>query len=260
MTATTGHDEHAGASGTERSNEVKEIKVESDRQQQRKHEDSDSNNDVLHQLADLLTRRDQHSLPSLEPEVFNGDVCDFHAWLKSFESYIEQRTPSPIERLHFLGRYTSGEAKAIIQGLLSLRSPGAYSKAKEKLVERYGNEFILAKAYREKIKNWPPVKPGDGKSLQKLADYLENCDTAMKTVPLLASLDDPLENAKIVSKLPRYMSDRWKRKVDEWIYGGTGRGYPPFAEFVQFIRKDASVACSPIDRFEARPNQEKNSQ
>ena len=255
--------EPVGASEADKPGEVKKTEVESVKQQCNINKDADSNSDALHRLADLLTIRDRRSLPTLEPEVYTGDVCGFHAWLKSFESFIEQRTTSPVERLHFLGRYTSGEAKATIQGLLSLRSPEAYLRAKEKLVERYGNEFILAKAYREKIKNWPTVKPGDGKALQKLADYLENCITAMKTVPSLANLDDPLENAKIVTKLPRYISDRWKRKVDEWLYEGAHRGYPPFEEFVKFIRKEARVACSPIDLFsdrEIRQTQDRNGQ
>ena len=65
--------------------------------------------DVLHRLADMLAEQHNRSkLPTLEPNVFRGKVEEFPMWLKAFETYIEHQTKSPIERLHFLGKYTSG--------------------------------------------------------------------------------------------------------------------------------------------------------
>ena len=91
-------------------------------------------------------------LPVLEPEVFHGNIREYPIWLKAFESYIEGNTDSHIERLHFLGRYTTGEARQAIVGFLQLRTENAYEMAKEKLHSRYGNEFIMVSAYRERIK------------------------------------------------------------------------------------------------------------
>ena len=62
--------------------------------------------ELLSGLSHLISEQTKRiSLPALEPEVFNGDVERFHLWMKSFESYIETRTSSSTERLHYLSRY-----------------------------------------------------------------------------------------------------------------------------------------------------------
>ena len=83
--------------------------------------------EVLTNLSRLMTEQTKRNqLPVLEPEVFTGDIEEFSAWLTSFECYIEARTQSPMERLHYLSVYTGGEAHKAIQGLLLPRSDNAY--------------------------------------------------------------------------------------------------------------------------------------
>ena len=132
-----------------------------------------SSNELLSGLANLLSEQGKrNTLPALEPDVFRGDVEGFHLWIKSFESYIETRTSAPTERLHFLSRYTSGEARSLIQGYLHLNSENAYHEAKTKLQERYGNAFVTAQTYKRRLRGWPKILPGDGKGLQRFTDYL----------------------------------------------------------------------------------------
>ena len=84
--------------------------------------EQDQSMDVIQGLVNLLHHEVKQShLPVLEPDVFYGDVAKFELWLKSFETYIEAKTSSPIERLHYLGKYTGGEAKAAILGFIQLR-------------------------------------------------------------------------------------------------------------------------------------------
>ena len=207
---------------------------------------------VLHRLADVLA--EQHmtaKLPVLEPSVYRGNVEEFPMWLKAFETYIEHRTTSPIERLHFLGRYTAGEAKTAILGLLHLRTEEAYQQAKSRLRDRFGNDFIVSNAYRMKIRSWPAIRSEDGRALRDFADFLEHCQaTAASSPQHLGILDDYLEIQMMVKKLPKYLVDRWKREVDKWLYNregeATGR-HPPFAEFVRFVRVEARIACGPVD-------------
>ena len=87
---------------------------------------------VLTQLVDLLRKRNNHdSLPRPEPEVFDGNVLRYPTWIKSFETFIERKTSDPSERLFYLGRFTSGEAKEAVSGLLPLNTEQAYTKAKK---------------------------------------------------------------------------------------------------------------------------------
>ena len=129
-------------------------------------------------------------LPVLEPDIFCGTVSEFPLWLKSFEAYIEQNTDSCIERLHYLGKYTGGQARKAILGFLTLRSGDAYEKAKCTLVDRYGNEFSMASAYRERIRSWPVIRNGDAKGLQEFVDFLSHCQSAISECHSLYVLDD----------------------------------------------------------------------
>jgi hypothetical protein len=54
-------------------------------------------------------------------------------WVKAFETLIEGRAINPAERLHFLGKYVSGEAKKVVNGFMLL--DGIYMKAKEMLAK-----------------------------------------------------------------------------------------------------------------------------
>jgi len=206
-----------------------------------------TNTDPLTRLADLLSQRQERDqLPRPEPDVFDGNLLRFPLWMKSFETLVESRTYQPSERLYYLGKYTSGEAKEAVSGLLPLSGNDAYLEAKKLLQERYGNPFLVSDAYRKKINDWPRIPANDGPSLRKLADFLEHCKSAMKEIKYLAILDDPEENQKILRKLPNYLVTRWGRTVDQWLTKDDEGGYPPFSEFCHFLKTEARIACNPV--------------
>ena len=217
--------------------------------------------DLMQRLADLLAQRqDRDSLPRPEPEVFNGNPLCYPHWIKSFEALIERKTKDPSERLYYLSKYTKGEAKEAVSGLLSLDSVNAYNKAKRILASRFGNHFIVADAFRKRINDWPKIQPNDGPGLRKFSDFLEHCNTAMTTIHYLNVLNDPDENQKIIKKLPTNIVARWSRVVDEWIAEVEPEEYstpqltkkqlkaeyPPFSEFCKFMSKEARIACNPV--------------
>ena len=79
--------------------------------------------DPLTRLADILSqRRLQDSLPLPEPEIFSGDLLHYTVWLKSFQTIIEGQTEKVSQRLYYLGKYTTGEPKEAISGLLLLET------------------------------------------------------------------------------------------------------------------------------------------
>ena len=129
--------------------------------------------------------------------MFKGNPLEYPIWIKSFETFIERKTKDPSERLYYLGRYTAGEAKEAVSGLLTLDNGDAYQKAKKILTSRFGNQFMVADAFRKKINDWPKIVPNDGQGLRKFSDFLEHCNTAMNTIHYLNVLNDPDENQKI---------------------------------------------------------------
>ncbi|KAK3728019.1 hypothetical protein QZH41_000113 [Actinostola sp. cb2023] len=149
---------------------------------------------------------------------------------------------------------TTCEAKEAISGFLSLDTTEAYAEAKKRLLNRFGNPFLVTEAYRKKISQWPKIPPNDGIALRKYSDFLSHCQTAMKKIKYLKALDDPNENQSMVSKLPRNLIHRWGRIVDKWISdqnegasaSADDMGYPPFSEFCAFLASEARIACNPV--------------
>jgi hypothetical protein len=212
-------------------------------------------------LADIIVRKGE-GLPKKEPPIFKGNSFDYPVWMNTFKVLVEERYPEVSDRIYYLGRYTDGPAKEAIRGLLALNSESSYLKARMILEDRYGDKLKLAQSFREKINRWPTIKPGDGKSLRDFADFLSQCETAMKTLTNLSVLDDASEHQKILAKLPRFIQNKWLIQVDNWIYGyeecdeNSGFSvprrdtYPPFKSLCQFIAKQARIACNPLSLAE----------
>ena len=85
----------------------------------------------------------------------------------------------------------------------------------------------------------------------------------MDKINLLNVLNDAEENRKMLSKLPKYIVNRWGRVVDRWIgedvnkrsddedevgmpQATKGGNYPSFKEFARFLKKEARIACNPV--------------
>ena len=169
-------------------------------------------------LADLMTQcHARKLLPLPEPETFSRELLHYPTWKKSFNTIVERRTDSSSQRLYYLGRYTKGEGKESISGLFALDSEDAYLEARKILSDRFGNPYLVANAYKKKIKEWPDVPPNDGISLRKFSDLLVHCQAAITEIHYLQALNDPEENQKLVCKLPRNICDRWGREVDQWL-------------------------------------------
>ena len=130
---------------------------------------------------------------------------------------MEGQTKNALQRLYYLGKYTSGEAKEAISGYLTSDSEEAFADAKAVLRSRYGNPFLVSNAYRQKINDWPKIQPSDGVSLRKFSDFLNQTLSAMRSVSFLSVLNDPDENQRMVRKLPSYLVNRWGREVDLWL-------------------------------------------
>lgn len=183
-------------------------------------------------------------LPTPEPAVFNGDPLAYPSWKVSFQTLIESRQIPQSERIHYLKRYVSGPVKDVIDGFLLLPTDEAFVEAKKVLDKRYGDPFIVANAFRDRLEKWPKVSVRDGKGLQKFGDFLNQCQLAMQSNGGLSVLNDDRENRKLLLKLPDWLVPRWGRLVAKWKNEhGT---FPPFKKFAEFVVEEATLACDPI--------------
>ena len=91
--------------------------------------------DTFRKVNERMQRQDTLSLP--DPEISSGDLLDYPVWLKSFETIIEGQTEEASHRLYYLGKYTRGEPKEAISGLLLLVTEDAYKQARRILSDRF---------------------------------------------------------------------------------------------------------------------------
>ena len=202
-------------------------------------------------IVDLFTANQKKaSLPVKEPEVFSGDLLTYPMWKASFKALIEQKTSDPHEKLYYLNKYTSGEAKAAIHTLISIGTQDAYDKAQKILTDRYGNKFLVANAYRSKLEKWPKIALNDGSGLRKFYDFLEQCKSAMTSISYLTYLNDPKENTLLLQKLPTQIAERWNTITTKRINEHEGE-FPSFEEFTNFIGIEAKKACNPTSSYTA---------
>ena len=146
-------------------------------------------------------------LPQIEPETFSGcDPLKFPVFKMAFDPLVSHKAMSDSDKLNLLNRYLDSETKAALQGYLMLPPSEAYSSAYTLLLERYGDNFKIANAFKDRLKLWPRVRGTDILGLRNFVDYLKQCKAAKRSFHTLKTLDDESENAILTRKLPPWLS------------------------------------------------------
>lgn len=179
-----------------------------------------------------------------EPTTFTGDPLKFIDWKMSFMALIDRKPIPACEKMLYLKNYLAGEARKAVEGFFYRNSEDAYQGAWTVLQERYGNQFIVQKAFRDKLVRWPKIGGNDPLALREFADFLKGCVEAMPHVKGLAILNDCEENHKLLKKVPDWIVHRWSRIVVEEL--DASGDYPSFVRFTEFMQKEARIACNPI--------------
>ncbi|XP_067251700.1 uncharacterized protein [Chanodichthys erythropterus] len=130
-------------------------------------------------------------LPAPEPFTFTGDPLKF----------TETNYTTPAQRLFYLKRYISGDALSVLEGTFYRIDEDAYTQAWDALIKRYGHPFVVERAFRAKLSNWPKIRPKGSLKLSEFSDFLISCKNSMPHVVGLEVLDDCEENQKLLQFL-----------------------------------------------------------
>jgi hypothetical protein len=76
--------------------------------------------------------------------------------------------------IHYLKRYIDGPVKEVVESYFLLSSGNSYDEGRSLLDKRYGDPYILANAFREKLEKWPTIAARDGHGLRCFADILRH--------------------------------------------------------------------------------------
>lgn len=210
---------------------------------------SSSNQSTVELIKVLADALNNNRIPVPEPSIFSGDPLKYSDWKLSFKTLIDQKNIQDKEKIYYLRKYVSGQAKNALDGYFLLGTESAYAAAWEILEERYGNPFTVAKAYRDKLQAWAKIGPKDSTELREFVDFLRSCEAAMVHVKALEILNDCNENRRILAKLPDWLTARWNRRVME-MEEQSGQ-FPSFSQFMKFLIREAKIACNPVTSLQA---------
>ena len=151
----------------------------------------DISGDALRELVKSLAEQVSLSrLPPSEPRMFYGDPMRYPSWKIAFQTLIEHRRILAGQRLHYLKKYIGGQVKDTVESYFLLPPEDASEEAKGLLEEQYGNQFVIADAFRDKLENWQRINPRDGTALQRYTDFLRQSNTVIKSIGSLRVLND----------------------------------------------------------------------
>ena len=204
----------------------------------------DSGSRIAKLLADSLSTS---KLPSPEPPVFSGDPLAYRDWKIAYDSLIDKKPLSSTEKMFYLKQYSSGSAREAIAGFFDFDSVDSYQNCLDLLNSRFGSDYIVTEAMRDKLEQWTPVKQNDHVGLRAFSDYLRACLAAMTAIDDLKILNDTRENRKLQTKLPPRLRDRWA-KIAFDTRDETGR-FPTFENFVRFVERQSDIANDPMTSF-----------
>ncbi|XP_030580442.1 uncharacterized protein LOC115776806 [Archocentrus centrarchus] len=196
-------------------------------------------------------------LPMPEPTVFSGEPIHFIEWKTSFMSLIDQKGISTADKLYYLKKYVTGPARKCLEGTFFRNDEEAYQDAWKKLNQRYGQAFVIQRAFREKLSNWPKLQSKDPEGLRNFADFVNACLLAMPHVKGLEILNDCEENQKLTQKLPDWAAARWNRHVTKALM--EGKEFPSLSDFAAFLLLEAEIACNPVTSISALHSSESRS-
>lgn len=134
-------------------------------------------------------------LPIPEPTTFTVDPIKFIDLKITFTVLIDHKSISASEMF-----YLAGEARKAVEGFFYRNSEDAYQGAWKVLEERYGNSFIVQRAFRERLMKWPKIGTNDPLSLREFTGFLQGCVEAVPHVKGLDILNDCEENYKLLKK------------------------------------------------------------
>ena len=193
-------------------------------------------------IGAICKQLERNRLPAIEPDIFDGNIMEYYGWKYSFEALIENDCCNNMEKLYYLKKYTSGEAKQAISAFMIFKNEESHNKAINRLDKRFGDKHILGQDYMKKLDEWPPIPLNDGHALMELVDFLNCIKVAKKTEIVLEMETIALDVHEgiaehILPKLSQSLINSWIDKMvglrctDDDEHGGSI--FPPFCEFLE---------------------------
>ena len=119
-----------------------------------------------------------------------------------------------------------------------------YARARQLLNDRFGNEYVVAEAWVDKVISGDPMKASCGHYIQQLADDVRGCYETLKAMGRLGDVDSRVWIVKIEERLPPYMQSRWRTYAIDVL--DRSHKYPGIAKLSTFRDRLAREQNDPV--------------
>ena len=175
-------------------------------------------------------------LPKTEIFTFDGNPLNYHLFMKTIENSVEKFTEDGDIRLQLLIQHCTGKAREAIKSCGMFNGMQGYEKAKELLKKRFGEKYLVSKAWIDKLSYGPPIRLKDSEALNDLADDLENCEISLKVSGRLDQVNNEDRIVQILQRVSPYLHSPWLKTVQEIRVCGRD---PTFTDLKKLIRTAA---------------------
>ena len=212
---------------------------------------------TLSQFASAIQA--SHNTPRPEISPFSGNPQDYKRFICSFESGVEAHVRDASSRLTYLIQFCTGEARSLIEDFVSSDGQDGYRQAREALRSRYGQPYLIARAYVDRLTKGPEIKSHDVKALNDLAIDMQKCKQNMPEMGPSSDINSSGTLRAIVNRLPKYLRTKWTEVA--FSINEAGRE-PNFLDLAKFVDERSRVASSmyAVDAHKEERNRPKTQQ
>ena len=146
--------------------------------------------------------------PKVDLPTFRGDPMQYHIFMRTFDYIVERVISDPSSKLARLVQLCTGEAARVIRGCTLMCPERGYVRARQLLKDRYGDEFVNAELYGQRLLN-----TGTRMSLREFADELRAGYESLNALDALDELQTQGSLSEIVKKLPAHLQSKWRYVV-----------------------------------------------
>ena len=212
-----------------------------------KRPDNHMDSNQMSDMTKFLLRKD---LLFSRLTTFSDKAESLHAWKASFKGIKEDLQVSEAEQIDLLVKWLGTESSP---HAVSIRSSNAGNPERglqrlwERLDECYSSPEMAEASLKAKLANFPKMSNKDTKRLYELSDILSEIESYKedkKFQCLLGYFDSSSGIRPIVAKLPYALQEKWSSRASSYTER-YGVAYPPFVEFVSFIRQISKTKNHP---------------
>ena len=192
----------------------------------------------------------QLELPRAELTLSFGDVTGYWRFIKQFEFYVEDRTADPGQRLLYLMNYCRGIAKEEIKNCIMLQPSEAYTQARERLKQRFGQAHVIARALISGILALPRLHVTDP-VMSKMSTVMSDCKLVLSQMNYTSDVNSVQTLSKLVSKLPLEMRQAWSVVADKI---SNLEREPTIDDLIEFVNGQRRIARSAYSMLVRSPD------